>query len=357
MIKPETIDRLRTLPIYEVLSHWLPDLKKNGSTGYKCKSPFGDEKTPSFYVVTAKNIFKDFSTGLGGDSFRFVMEYEKCSFVEAIEKIAKAVGEQVEYERPATEEEKQRLTHLEELQLINRATCRQYVQQLINEKVDATHPAFQEIDKRRYTPDTIAQWQLGYAPNEWKFLTTLMLDTGKTNEGLELGLIKKGEHGHYDVFRHRLIYPIHDHRGVLVTFAGRYLGTDKDTPKYINGYESPLYQKQAVLYGLNFAQHAIRKHEYAYLVEGYADVVSLHQVGFDMTVGTCGTALTEKQCELLKRYCSKVVLFPDPDKAGEQAAQRNIHLLMQFGFEVHLVPMPHIEGRKIDPDELTRMTF
>lgn len=354
MIAQASIDRIRDLDIKSVVEKFIATpLKKNGH-GWKTTSPFNDEKTPSFYIVPQKNIFKDFSSGHGGDAIKFVMLHEKCGFIEAIEKIAKATGEQLEYNRPATDEEKKRYADNEELLKINLAVAKRYSDQLLN--TDAMHPAFKEfIDKRRFTADTLLQWQLGYAPNEWKFLTAIMKEHAKVDEGKRLGLIREKDSNHYDTFRHRVIYPIWNERGQLVSFGGGLLDKTTDQPKYINGDESPVFVKSKILYGLNFAHTSIRKLKFANLVEGYTDTISFHQAGYANTVGTCGTSLTTDQCKLLKRYCDKAVLFPDPDPAGERSALRSIDLLMQEGFEVGVVPLPEVAGRKIDPDELVRM--
>lgn len=371
MIAQSSIDRIRDLDIKSVIEKFLPagsELKKNGS-GWKAKSPFNAEHTPSFYVVPAKQLFKDFSSGHGGDAIRFVMLYEKCSFIEAIEKIAAATGERLEYDRPATDEEKHQHDRNTELLKINEAAAKRFAEQLLN--TDGQHPAFKEvIDKRRFTPDTLLQWQIGYAPDEWKFLTKTLTEKGLIDQGKTLDLVREKNENVYDTFRHRVIYPIFNERGQIVSFGGRALptnnqqpSTNNDVAKYMNGAESPLYHKSKTLYGLNFASHAIRKHGYAQLVEGYTDVISFNQAGYPNTVGTCGTSLTDDQCKLLKRYCTKVILFPDHDEptkagelgAGERSALRSIDLLMQHGFEVHIVPMPELPGHKVDPDELVRM--
>jgi DNA primase len=362
MISKSTIERIKDLPIADVISHYI-DLKKNGS-GYKAPSPFTDEKTPSFFVVPAKNIFKCFSTGKGGDAIRFVMEHQNLNFIDAIKEIAGKCGERIEYDTPATPEDKQQADHREVLYKLNEATARQYQKQLATlleqraANLEFIHPAIDEIVKRKFTFDTLAQWQIGFAPigDKWNFITNLIGDKHYA-EAIELGLIKKSEKSGttYDAWRNRVMYPIHDQHGRIVGFGGRALAPDEHNPKYLNSGESKIYRKDETLYGLHFAHAPIRKHGYAYMMEGYTDVISFHQAGFNCTVGTCGTSLTESQCKLLKKYCSKVILFPDPDKAGEASALRSIDLLMKQGFEVAVVPMPQVEGKKVDPDELTRM--
>ncbi len=351
MISPITIERVKELSIVEVIGHYV-ELKKNGPN-FRALSPFTTEKTPSFYVVPGKGIFKCFSTGKGGDAIRFVMEYQKLSFIDAIKDICGKTGERIEYEisdQPNPDQEQR-----EELYKINAAAAKRYAETLLN--VDGTHWAFNElINKRRFTADTILQWQIGYAPmpEKWDYLTKILHEKALIRPALELGLVKEKDQRHYDAFRNRIMYPVHNHLGRTVGFGGRVEREDKFNPKYLNSSESKIFDKKAVLYGLHFAANTIRKNGFAYLMEGYTDVISFHQAGYSCAVGTCGTALTPEQCKLLKKYCTKVVLFPDPDTAGQKSAMRSIDILMSEGFEVAVVPMPQVEGKKIDPDELTR---
>lgn len=376
-ITQSTIERVLDAAIYDVVNSYSDiELKKNGPTGYKAISPWGKEKTPSFYVVPGKNIFKDFSSGKGGGPVKFVMEKEQCGFYEAVHKVASIIGERVEYDA-LPDNHKEVTDHRESLYRINEAAARKYVEQLRQSTVDS--PQWTELQKRCYTEHTIVQWQLGYAPgdtagyqpNQWKFITNLAGDKSY-QAAIDARLINT-KNGHtYDVFRHRLIYPIHDHRGRIVSFGGRALeSTVKATPslsergqggevftpaKYLNGADSIIFKKENVLFGLHFASKAIRACGYAYITEGYTDVISMHEAGYNNTVGTCGTALTHHQCELLKRYCKKATLFYDGDGPGQKATLRAIDMLVQHGFEVSVVPMPVFDdGRKVDPDDLTRM--
>lgn len=377
-LSQSTIEQTLETDIVDIVKQWVPDLKKSGA-GWKAKSPFTDEKTPSFNVSPSKNIFKCFSTGNGGGPVKFVMLKEGLSFPEAVKKVAELAHITIEYdELPANYKEE--TESRETLFKINQAAAAKYAEQLTamfdeSRKAEfAVHPAVNEIVKRGYDLDTIIQWQLGYAPgdtngyqpNQWKFITNLVGDKNYAG-ALEVGLINTNKGHTYDVFRHRLIYPIHDHTGRVVSFGGRALpslstgegrgeASDFVPAKYLNGKDSKIYHKETVLYGLNFAAKKIRACGFAYLTEGYTDVISFHQAGYDCTVGTCGTALTQKQCALLKRYTSKVVIFYDGDDAGQKATLRAIDLLTQEGFETSVVPMPVFDdGRKVDPDDLTRM--
>jgi DNA primase len=361
MISLSTIDRVRELSIVDVVSHYVNDLKKAG-TSYSAKSPFTEEKTASFYVVPQKNIFKCFSSGKGGSAINFVMEFTGKPFPQAVEEIAKAHHIAVEYENNG-QQPKEYYDEVERLYKINQATANRYAEMLL--EVDAHHEAFKElIDKRRFSADTIVQWKIGYAPGDiaeyrperWRFLAETLVQKGLYEPGVELGLIKTKGNVNYDVFRNRIIFPIIDHQDRHVGFGARALKADQYNAKYLNSPESRVFNKSKILFGLNFAAGAIRKQGFVNLMEGYTDVISFHQAGLTNSVGTCGTALTEDQCKLLKRYTNKVVLFGDGDRAGQAAVLRSIDILMGAGFQTSVVPMPEVEGKsKVDPDDLTRM--
>ncbi|MFO0414925.1 MAG: DNA primase [Pseudomonadota bacterium] len=351
MIAQSTIERIREADIYSVVSHFV-ELKKSGAN-YKGKSPFTNEKTPSFYVTPAKNIFKCFSSGNGGDAIRFVMLHENCGYVEAIEKIASIIGERIEYERPATDEEKARYTEEELLYKINAAAAKQYAQALQQPGIDANHPAFISlINRRRFSPDTILQWQIGYAPDQWDFLTQTLKEKALVDPGKKLALVKEKDGKVFDSFRHRIVFPIHDHKGRIAGFGAGILPHSKtnyeDAPKYLNSSDSAIYAKSSLLFGLHFAIHAIRKVGYAFLMEGYTDVISFHQAGYNNAVGTCGTALTPQQATLLKKYTAKVVIVGDPDHAGQEAVVRAIPILLSVGFEITVMSCPMVLQLKLD---------
>lgn len=347
MISPSTIEEVRKLPIYDVVNRYSDiDLKKTGAT-YRAPSPFTNEKTPSFYVIPHLHIFKCFSSGKGGDGINFVMLKENLSWIDAVKSLCAQHNIQIQYE--STGHTKEHYDRLEELYKINATTARQYVQALL--EVDGHHPAFKElINKRRFSADTILQWGIGYAPadinqytpSKWNFIAQKLISTGNYQHGIDLGLIKTKGDVTYDTFRHRIIYPIHDHYGRCLGFGGRALHTDEYNAKYINSPESDVYKKSHVLFGLHHADAHIRKAGYANLMEGYTDVISFHQAGFCNTVGTCGTALTVDQASLLRKYTNKVVLVYDPDEAGQKAALRAIDLLMKEGFQVSVLPLPSI---------------
>lgn len=357
MISRNTIDQIRELSIKDVVSKYVDNLKPSGSS-FKAKSPFSDEKTPSFYVVPSKQIFKDFSTGKGGDCITFVMEHEKLSYPLAVKEICREFGIAVEddYEAPDPKE----VERIEMLYKINQAAAAKYADQLYmmdgNDRVIFNTVA-DEIIRREYTHETVMQWQIGYAPDEWQFLTSLIIPKGNYQYGVDLGLIKTKAERNYDTFRHRLIFPIHNERGRIAGFGGRHLNnavkthTSGDIIKYINSPESDIYKKNKTLYGLFYAIPGIKKAEHANVTEGYTDVISMHQAGFTNTIGTCGTSLTDDQVTLLKRYTQKVMLVYDGDKAGINATSRSIDMFLAQGFEVQVCPLP--DGK--DPDDFVRM--
>lgn len=371
MISQSSIERIKDYNVYDVLQHYIPDLKKVGAN-YRACSPFSGEKTPSFYIVPSKNIFKCFSSGKGGSAITFVMEKYSMSYPDAIKDIASKVGERLEYDEVSTEEQKTKLQHKEVLYKINEAAARKFVEEIKKlvplSETTSEQPIDNEIyadlvTKRNYTPDTIIQWQIGYAPGntpdyapvQWKFLTDL-IGAKHYGEALELGLIVTKNGTTYDAFRHRIMFPIHNEHGRIIGFGGRRPKEDAYNAKYLNSPSSEVYVKEKTLFGLHHAAKAIRESGYAFLMEGYTDVISFHQAGYNVSVSTCGTALTVEQCKLLRKYTQKVVLFRDGDKAGQDAMLRDIDLLVAHGIETWVVPMPVFDdGRKVDPDDITRM--
>ena len=378
MISQHSIEEIKDIPIYDVVSRYVPDLKKAGAT-WKAKSPWSNEKTASFYVVPSKNIYKDFSTGNGGSGIDFVMKFgQGCSFVDAIKDIAAKCNVRIEYDEKPTEEVKAQLEEKELMYTLIQTAANSYHAEL--KKYVTLDPDAQDIQagekepsaiykelvvKRKFTADTLLQWQIGFAPGDtqgfaparWRFITDKMGDKNRQH-AIDVGLIvNKPDKGlTYDTFRNRIMFPIHNHHGRIVGFGGRTMQKDEYNAKYINSADSVVYHKETVLFGLHFATKAIRDCGYAYLMEGYTDVLSFHQAGYACSVGTCGTALTEHQCKLLRRYTDHVVLFRDGDEAGQKATLRDIDLLIVHGFHVSVVPMPEVDGKeKIDPDELTRL--
>lgn len=345
MIAQETIQQVfDRLDIVEVLQPFV-ELKRSGSS-YKGLSPFVQEKTPSFMVSQAKQIFKCFSSGKGGTAVTFLMEHKGLTYPEAIEHIANQYNITVQ-RTEVKEADKPAQDHLQTLQRVLQAAQNNYRQNLWAQEAD--HPAMQElVARRQLTKDSIVQWGLGFAPDEWRWLTDKVLDKGYFGYCQELGLTNHKNGNNYDIMRGRITFPIHDHRDRLVGMAGRLI--IEGSPKYLNSPDTKLYKKDRVLYGLNHAAQAIRKAGFAYITEGYFDVLSMHQAGAENTVATCGTALTPGHLALLKRYCNHIVLLYDGDAAGLRATEKALIAATAANFKAEVVTLP--DGK--DPDDLAR---
>lgn len=345
MITQETIARVfETVNVADIIGQYV-DLKKSGAN-YKGLSPFVQEKTPSFMVSPAKNIYKCFSSGKGGSAVSFLMDYKSMTYPEAITHIANHYNITVEME-DVKEEDKPAAEHRESLAKVLLASQRKFAANLWAQEAD--HAALQElVVRRQLSKDTIIQWGLGFAPDEWRWLTDMIMPKGLFNLALELGICNHKNGNNYDVLRNRITFPIHDHLDRLIGFGGRLLG--EGSPKYLNSPDTKLYKKDRVLYGLNHAAKAIRQAGFAYITEGYFDVISMHQAGVENTVATCGTALTPGHLALLKRYCSHIVLLYDGDDAGLRATEKAVHAATQANFVVEVVTLP--DGK--DPDDLAR---
>jgi DNA primase len=340
MISQETINEVRDLPVEEVIAHFFNDLKKKGAN-YQARCPFHDEKSASFTVTPAKGIFKCFGCGKGGDAIQFVIDYEKLNFEQAVEAIAKGFNIPVQFAR----------TQQPSPELLDRrrtlaATMSMVAANLVQSHTDESK---QYLRARGVGEDDIIEWGIGYAPGGGHLVN--MADKISDKDTFRaLGLINTKDNNDRDAIWERITFPIVDHRLNTVAIGARTLKDDVK-PKYINSPENELYKKGEVLYGLNRAQDGIRKHGYAILVEGYTDVISMHRAGATNTVATCGTALTEKQVKLLKKFTGKVMLMRDADDAGRDAMLRDIDLLVQEGIDVMIAELNPGE----DPDNMARM--
>jgi DNA primase len=345
MISYKTIENVKELSIVDVVSKYV-ELKKSGAS-YSAKSPFTNEKSASFFVVPAKGIFKCFSSGKGGDGITFVMEKLGVGYPDAIKELCAQFHIKIDYE--SNGHSKEYYDEIEAIDKINLSTARLYAKTL--HSLNENHPAKLELAKRKFTADTIVQWQIGFAPGvvgenytpaKWNFLTQHVINAGQYQAGIDAGVIKTKDNVNYDVFRNRLIFPINDHQGRCVGFGGRALNPDQYNAKYLNTGDGKVFNKSKILFGLNFAAQAIRKHQFALICEGFTDVISFHQAGIENTVGTCGTSLTEEQAKLLHNYTNKAVLVYDGDEAGQNAALRAMDILLKHGFQVYIVPMPSV---------------
>ncbi|MEM8559560.1 MAG: DNA primase, partial [Bacteroidota bacterium] len=309
--------------------------------------PFHNEKSPSFSVDPQKNLYYCFGCRRGGDLFKFVQEVEGMEFLETVRLLAGRAGIEIPEERGGPSEA---ASEREAIHNALRFAARFYYQQL---QTEAGQPGLDYYRQRGFTKQTITAFGLGFAPDRWDALTEAALAAHYTPEVLvKADLAREGSRGIYDRFRGRAMFPIVSHVGKVLGFGGRIIPgvtppfKDGDPPKYINSSETPVYHKSEVLYGLRQAKQAIRGEGEALLVEGYTDVVSLHQAGVEHVVASSGTALTPQQVRLAGRYAQAVVLLYDADSAGLDAALRAIDLVLAEGLGVYAVALP--DGA--DPD-------
>lgn len=339
---------MSTSRIEEVIGDFV-QLKRAGSN-YKALSPFTEEKTPSFMVSPAKQIFKCFSTGKGGTVVTFLMELEQFSYPEALRWLADRYNIEVPEARPLSAEEQQALTERESLQIIN-TFARDFFVDTIKNSEEGKTVGYSYFKERGFTDETIEKFQLGYSPYEEKSLTETAIEKGYKQEYLEtLGLTKTSGNRRFDFFSGRVIFPIHSVSGKVLGFGGRTLRTDKKIAKYFNSPESVLYDKSSILYGIYFAKNEIVKYDNCLLVEGYTDVISMSQAGVENVVSTSGTSLTIGQIKLIQRYTQNVTILFDSDPAGIKASFRGIDLLLQEGLNVKVLLFP--EGD--DPDSFAK---
>ncbi len=349
LISRDTIEEIRNrLDIVDVISDFV-SLKKSGQN-YKALSPFSNEKTASFFVVPSKGIFKDFSSGKGGDAFSFVMEHEKFSYTEAIRYLAKKYGVEIKEDK-LSDESKAIQSEREGLYILMNFAKEFYRKQLTGSE-EGISIGLSYFRERGFNDRTIEKFELGYALEGWENFSKEAVASGYNKELLEkTGLVVKKEDGSsYDRFRGRVIFPVHNISGKVIAFGARMLGKDKNQPKYINSPETDIYHKSDVLYGLYQAKNAIRQHEVCYLVEGYTDVISLHQADVQNVVSSSGTALTENQIKLIRRFTENITVLFDGDTAGIKAALRGIDMILKGGLNVRVVLFPDGE----DPDSYSR---
>lgn len=345
MISQATIDEIKNqMDILDVVGDYV-SLKRSGSS-YKALSPFTTEKTPSFYVVPSKGIFKCFSSGKGGDSITFMMEIDGLSYMEALRYLAKKYGIEVE-EEEQTDEVQDAQNKRESLYIVLNFAA-EYFSELLHEHDEGKSIGLSYFQERGFDEASIKEFRLGYSLGIWDHIYQEGIKRGYSEQLLEeAGLIIKKEDGKvYDRFRGRVIFPIQNVSGKVIAFGARILTSDKKQPKYLNSPETELYNKSKVLYGMFQAKQAIRKEDNCYLVEGYTDVISLHQRGVQNVVASSGTALTAEQAKLIRRYSKNVTVLFDGDAAGIRASFRGIDILLEEGLNVNAVSLP--EGE--DPD-------
>lgn len=341
-------DIMQTSRIEEVIGEFV-NLKRAGSN-LKGLSPFTDEKTPSFVVSPAKQIFKCFSTGKGGTVVTFLMEKEHFSYPEALRWLADKYGIQIPEDKPLTPEEQEAISERESLHIINEFAQKHFVETMHNTDEGKTIGLSYFVE-RGFRPEIIEKFQLGFCSKKSDAFTKAALDKGYKLEYLEkIGLTKTKEDRSFDFFRGRVMFPIHSVSGRVLGFGGRTLKNDKKVAKYFNSPESLIYNKSQILYGLYFAKSDIIKYDSCYLCEGYTDVISMYQAGIQNVVSSSGTSLTREQIRLIKRYTNNITILYDGDAAGIKASFRGIDLILEEGLNVKVVLFPDGE----DPDSFAK---
>ena len=349
MIDQPTIDRiLDAANIVDVVSEFVT-LRKRG-VNFVGLCPFHADKTPSFYVSPAKNICKCFACGEGGTAVHFIMKHEQLNYYDALRYLAKKYNIEIQ-EKELTNEEKRMQSERESLFIVNE-WAQKYFTNLLHEHVEGRSVGLRYFAERGLREDTIRKFQLGYSLDQRDALFKEAVKSGYKKEFLEKnGLILVYENGNVnDRFRGRVIFPVHTLSGKVVAFGGRVLKKDEKAAKYVNSPESEIYHKSNELYGLYFAKRAIVKEDKCFLVEGYMDVIGMHQVGIENVVASSGTALTSPQIRLIHRFTKNITVLYDGDAAGIKAALRGIDMLLEEGMNIKVVLLPDGE----DPDSFAR---
>lgn len=348
MIPPDTIRSIiDTARIEEVVGDFVR-LRRSGSNLLGL-CPFHQEKTPSFNVSVPRGIYKCFGCGKAGNVVNFIMEHEKYSYVEALRYLAKRYNIPI-VEEELTSEAKQKQLDKESLFNLNDFALKHFLHNL-NSTDEGKSVGLQYLRERGIRDDIFIKFQLGYCLDKSDGFTGTAIQNGYRIEQLKKsGLTKEGEHGIYDFFRGRIMFPIHNISGRIIGFAGRVLTSDKTKAKYINSPESDIYIKSQVLYGINFAKSALISKDNCYLVEGYTDVISMHQAGVENVVASSGTSLTTDQIKIIRRYTPNITILYDGDAAGIKASFRGIDMLLEQGMNVKIVLFPDGE----DPDSFAR---
>ncbi len=345
MITSETIEKIKeTARIEEVVSDFVQLKKRGASLIGNC--PFHGEKTPSFHVSVSKGIYKCFGCGVAGDSVKFVMEHEKYSYPEALKYLANKYNIEVE-ETVLTQEDSEAQSARESLYIVSQFAAGFFENQLYNSS-DGRAIGLSYFKERGFKEDVLKKFNIGYSPDVWDALTVDAVKAQHAEEYLEkTGLAIRNDNGKlYDRFRGRVMFPIHNFTGRVIGFGGRTLKTDKNVPKYVNSPESDIYHKSRVLYGLFHAKRAIREQDNCYLVEGYADVLAVHQANIENVVASSGTSLTVDQIKLIARFTQNVTILYDGDSAGINASLRGLDMILEEGLNVKVVSFPQGD----DPD-------
>ncbi|WP_369713188.1 DNA primase [Leptotrichia sp. HSP-342] len=337
------------LDIVQVIGEYV-NLKKAGSN-YKGLSPFKDEKTPSFTVSPVKNIFKDFSTQIGGNVISFYMKINDVSFIQAVEELSRKYNiplkKNREYRTINQEIERKKAINKEYYEIMNEA------QIFFRENIEKYPEALEYMKERDFSIEEIRKFGIGFANSSRDELFQHLLKKEFPEEKIiELGLVKRNENGEiYDSFRNRVIFPIYNINSQIVGFGGRIIEKNTNFPKYLNSPDSPIFKKGNELFGIKHQGENIRKKGFAMLMEGYLDVLTAQKNGFENAVASLGTALTEEQAQLLKKYTDKILISYDNDEAGKNAIIKAGYILKKYDFDVKCLV---IDGNEKDPDEFLR---
>jgi DNA primase len=349
LITRETIDKVfDAARVEEVIGDFV-QLKRAGSN-FKGLSPFSEERTPSFMVSPVKQIWKDFSTGKGGSAVTFLMEHEHFTYPEAIRYLAKKYNIEIE-ETEVSQDEKIEANERESMYLVSEF-AQKYFQETLLKSEEGKAIGLTYFKERGFTTETITKFGLGYSSETWDAFTKEALSKGYQLDYLEkTGLTIIREDGkHFDRFKGRVMFPIQSLSGRVLGFGGRILTNDKKAAKYLNSPESDIYHKSKVLYGIFHAKQAIAKQNNCYLVEGYTDVIQMHQAGIENVVASSGTALTPDQIRLINRLTKNITVLFDGDAAGLRASIRGIDLILEEGMNVKVCTFPDGD----DPDSFAR---
>lgn len=350
MIDRETVDRIYAAAnIVDIIGEYVT-LKRKG-VNYQACCPFHNEKTPSFVVSPSKGVYKCFGCGKGGNAVTFLMEHEHLTYPDALKAVAKRYGIDVQ-EKELTPEEVARNDNRESMFVVNSWAAEYFANYLLQENEGMSVGLSYFRQSRGFSDATIKKFGLGFCPAKGDRMSRAALAAGYKEEFLvSTGLsIKRDDGSLYDRFRERVIFPVHNISGRVVAFGGRTLRTDKSVAKYQNSPESEIYSKKRELYGLFFAKKAIQQHDFAIMVEGYTDVISMHQSGVENVVASSGTSLTTEQIRLLGRFTKNITVIYDGDSAGIHASLRGIDMILSEGMNVRVVLLPPED----DPDSFAR---
>ncbi len=343
----EFINNLKeNVDIVDLVSDYI-ELKKSGNR-YKGLCPFHSEQTPSFFVNPDNSFYHCFGCGAGGDTISFVMEIENLTFVESVKMLAERSGMELP---DLSDQQRQQYKEREQLFTLNKLAAQFY--NYILTETEIGKRAFEYLKGRGFTESDIEAFKLGYAADEWRFLLNFLQKKGFSIDLIQkAGLISEGKNNsYYDKFRNRVIFPIFNNRGEVIAFGGRILeNEDSFGPKYLNSPETPIFSKKKNLYGLHLAKDSIRENNSCIIMEGYTDVIQAHKNGFANSIASLGTAFTEEQAKLIKRYAENAYIAYDADTAGNKATLRGLDILSRTGINVKVIQLEEDS----DPDQLLK---